>query len=95
MNKVVLSLETTVTETSATAFSVAVERSSAGVEIKPIEAKGDRKVVHAYVSDDKGNVLQEGNHITQVLFVSPNDTLISPTKYIFQNNRGSNELIMG
>ena len=93
VNKVVLSLETSATETSAGDFSVTVERSAEGVEMKPIEAKGNRKVVHAYVSDDKGNVLQKGNHITLVLFVSPNDALTSPIKYIFQNNRGSNEWI--
>lgn len=93
VNKVVLSMEKMISEINANDFSVSVERSAKGVEMNPIEAKGARKVVHAYVSDDQGRVAQEGNHVTLVLFVSPKDPLGSPIKYIFQNNRGSNKWI--
>ncbi len=93
VNKVVLPMEEKVSKVIAADFSVAVERSAAGVEMGAAEAKGNRKVVHAYVSDEKGNAIAESNHITLVLFVSPNDPLTSPIKYIFKNNRGSNKWI--
>ncbi len=93
VNKVVLPMEKEVTEAKAADFSVRVERSAAGVAMRPDEAKGDRKVVYAYVSDTKGNRTSRGNHITLVLFVSPDDALTSPIKYVFQNGRGSNQWI--
>ncbi len=93
VNKVVLDMEKTISEVNSSEFSVFVERSAEGVEMNPQEAKGDRKIVHAYVSDEKGNTMEEGDHITLVLFVSPRDPLTSPIKYVFQNGRGSNEWI--
>jgi predicted esterase len=93
VNKVVLDMEKAVSEVNASEFSVVVERSAEGVEINDKEAKGDRKVVYAYVSDEKGNSSKEGEHVTLVLFVSPNDALTSPIKYIVQNGRGSNKWI--
>lgn len=93
VNKVVLTMEEEVSEAKAANFSVAVERSSEGVEMRPGEAKGDRKVVYAYVSDEKGNRIAKGNHVTLVLFVSPDDALGSPIKYVFKDGRGSNQWI--
>lgn len=93
VNKVVLSMGEEIAEAKAADFSVTVERSAAGVEMRPEEAGGDRKVVYAYVSDEKGNRITKGNHVTLVLFVSPDDALGSPIKYVFQNGRGSNQWI--
>jgi len=93
VNKVILSMEEEVVEAKANDFSVTVERSAAGVEMRAEEVGGDRKVVYAYVSDAKGNRIAKGNHVTLVLFVSPDDALGSPIKYIFQNGRGSNQWI--
>ncbi len=93
VNKVVLSMGEEVLEVKAADFSVAVERSSEGVEMRPEEASGDRKVVYAYVSDEKGNRITTGSHVTLVLFVSPDDPLTSPIKYIFKDGRGSNQWI--
>jgi len=92
-NKVVLSMEEEISEAKASDFSVTAERSAEGVEMSPHEAQGDRKVVYAYVSDEQGNRIAKGNHITLVMFVSPEDPLSSPIKYIFQNGRGSNQWI--
>lgn len=93
VNKVVLPMGQELSEVNFTDFSAVVERSAEGVEMGPAEAKGTRKVVHAYVSDDKGQVLATGSHVTLVLFVSPNDALGSPIKYVFKNGRGSNQWI--
>ncbi|MGI9551368.1 MAG: prolyl oligopeptidase family serine peptidase [Aurantibacter sp.] len=93
VSKVILTMEETVSEANAANFTVAVERSSEGVEMSAVESKGIRKVVHAYVSDAKGKRVPEGNHIALVLFVSPDEVLGSPIKYIRVNNRGSNQWI--
>ena len=93
VNKVVLAMDEEVSETKAANFSVSVERSAAGVEMRPGEASGNRTVVYAYVSDENGNRIAKGNHVTLVLLVSPDDPLGSPIKYIFQNGRGSNQWI--
>lgn len=93
VNKVIVPVEQTVSEVDFSDFSVEVERKAEGVEMRPGEAKGTRKVVHAYVSDDKGNTVANGKYLTLVLFVSPNDALSSPIKYIFKDGRGSNKWI--
>ena len=93
VNKVVLTMDEEVSETKAADFSVSVERSAAGVEMRPGEASGSRTVVYAYVSDENGNRIPIGNHVTLVLLVSPDDPLGSPIKYVFQNGRGSNQWI--
>jgi len=93
VNKVILSMDEAVSEVKIADFSVEVERSAEGVEMRPQEAKGNRKVVYAYISDEKGNRIAKGNHVTLVLFVSPDDALTSPIKYIFKDGRGSNKWI--
>lgn len=93
VKKVVIPMSDVVTEVNASDFKVAVMRSKEGVEMKPSEAKGGREVLFAYISDEKGNRLAEGNHVTLVLLVHPNNPLDSPIKYIFKEGRGSNQWI--
>lgn len=90
VNKVVLSVEETVTTATAGNYSVSVVRSEEGVEMQPGEASGDRMVIYAYVSDENGKKADAGNHITLTLFVGPDHVLGSPIKYVRRNNRGSN-----
>jgi len=44
-------------------------------------ASGAREVVHAYVSDAEGNIAEQGEHLTLVLAVAPNDPIGSPIQY--------------
>jgi len=90
VNKVVLSMESIVTQVSAADYSVAVSRSMEGVEFDAREASGKREVIYAYVSNDKGKKMTEGKFITLTLFVGPDHVLGSPIKYVRVNNRGSN-----
>ena len=92
-NKVILSMDEMTSEISPNDFSVVVARSEEGVEMSPAEAKGIRKIVHAYVSDENGNFQAEGAFVTLVLLVSPTDPLSSPMKYIFKDGRGTNKWI--
>lgn len=93
VNKVVLTMDKVVSEVDFNDFSVSVERQADGVEMQPAEAKGSRTVVHSYVSDNLGQAVTKGKYVTLVLWVSPNDPLSSPIKYIFKNGRGSNKWI--
>ena len=93
VKKVVIPMADLVTEVNTSDFTVSVMRSKEGVEMQPAESKGDREVLFAYVSDETGNRLTEGNHATLVLLVHPNNPLDSPIKYIFKEGRGSNQWI--
>tara|TARA_R110002074_G_scaffold161480_11_gene319615 strand:- start:91040 stop:92350 length:1311 start_codon:yes stop_codon:yes gene_type:complete len=93
VKKVVIPLADVVTEVNASDYSVAVKRSKEGVEMQPAEAQGNREILFAYVSDQAGNRIAEGNHISLVLLVHPNNPLDSPIKYIFKDSRGRNQWI--
>lgn len=90
VNKVVLAMGETVTDVRAGQFEVKVQRSVAGVDMPPEEASGARQVIYAYVSDERGNKVESGEHVTLTLFVSPDHVLGSPIKYVRRDNRGSN-----
>ncbi len=93
VNKVILPLEEMVSEVDPDNYTVSVKRSAAGIQMQADEASGSREVIYAYVSDEKGERVEEGKHVTLTLFVSPDYVLGSPIKYIRQNNRGSNKWI--
>lgn len=90
VNKVILSLDQSVKEANAAPYQVFATRSLEGAEIPAESASGNRSVVYAYVSDENGNRLAEGNNITLVLAVSPAMPLGSPFQYTRINNRGAN-----
>ena len=93
VKKVVLPMSEIITEIKATDFTVTVERSLDGVEMGPAEASGSREVLFAYISDENGHRISEGNHITLVLMVHPNNPLDSPIKYVVKDSRGGNQWI--
>jgi len=81
VSKVILSADETVSAVNMADFVVYVERSSECGEIPADYARGKRNVIYAYVSDEKGNRVDQGNHITLVLYVAPNLPLSSPFQY--------------
>ena len=93
VKKVVLPMSEEVEATNSADFQVTVKRSAKGVEMKPAEATGDRQVLFAYISDEKGNRMEKGNYVSLVFMVHPNNPLDSPIKYIFKDGRGSNTWI--
>ncbi|MGB5274116.1 MAG: prolyl oligopeptidase family serine peptidase [Flavobacteriaceae bacterium] len=89
-SRVVLSLDVTATEAMAGDYTVAVSRDTEYAEIAPEQASGKRTVIYAYVSDEEGNRLETGNHITLVLAVGPDVALASPIQYIRTDKGGRN-----
>lgn len=81
VNKVILSLEEPVSTANWNDFKVMVHRSSDCSTIPPGQVLGSRSVISGYVSDAEGSILEEGNHITLVLAVAPNQPIDSPIQY--------------
>lgn len=82
ISKVILSMGKAVSSVNPKDYTVFVERSSECVEIKGEAASGERTIIHAYVSDKNGNIMESGEYITLVLFVSPGLPLSNPFQYV-------------
>jgi len=71
VSKVILPMGETVSEVNMKDFTIDVERTSDCGEVRG-DAKGERTVVYAYVSDEDGNSMDEGENVTLVMYVAPN-----------------------
>lgn len=90
VSKVILSLDEEVSAADLQQYQVTAERRTDLTEIKGAAAKGERGILHAYVSDAKGNWQKTGTYITLVLIVAPNLPIGSPIQYIRKDGRGAN-----
>lgn len=90
VNKVTLPFEKPISTAIASEFSVFVHRKTPQGEIPTDQSYGKREVTIAYISDEKGNRMASGNHITLVLAVGPMLSIGSPIQYMRINNQGRN-----
>lgn len=81
VNKVIVGLDAPTKTVDMQDYAVMAERSHSCAEVPAAFAKGSRTVVFAYVSDNKGNRLEEGSFITLVLAVAPNSPISSALQY--------------
>ncbi|WP_405414721.1 prolyl oligopeptidase family serine peptidase [Maribacter sp. Asnod1-A12] len=93
VKSVVVPMTDAVSEAAVKDYNILVERNADGVKMSPEEAKGKREILFTYVSDAKGNRIPEGNYVTLVLLVHPNNPLDSPIKYVYKDGKGSNQWI--
>ncbi len=91
VNKVVLSLEEEVSTVNKTQYKVTATREVKGTALS--EANSSRTVLHAYVSDAKGQVMPKSKFVTLVLAIAPNDPIASPIQYLRQGGRAANQWI--
>ncbi len=84
-SKVILSLEDSISNANGKNYEVDVKRNTTCRKLSPEEANGKSKVLFAYVSDEKGQRVSKGNHLTLVLYVSPIETINSPIIYFGGN----------
>jgi predicted esterase len=82
VSKVILDMGELVKYVDPAVYAVYATRHSDCVELTGDAAAGERKVITAYVSDERGNRLESGNHVTIVLYVSPMLTLGNPFAYV-------------
>ncbi|MFM7628376.1 MAG: prolyl oligopeptidase family serine peptidase [Algoriphagus sp.] len=90
VSKVVLHGVQASKDTGVADFEVFVTRSTSLGEIPAAQASGKRSVVYTYPSDEKGNRVENGPHLTLVLAVSPVNPLGSGIQYLRMGNRASN-----
>ena len=81
VNKVILSMEEQVTTVNWNDYNVMVQRSSDCATIPAGQRLGSRNVIAGYVSNADGERVGEGNHVTLVLAVAPNQPIGSPIQY--------------
>ena len=81
VNKVIVGLEAPSKSVEIDDYTVMAERSHSCATIPPGQAKGNRSVVFAYLSDNKGNRVEEGSFVTLVLSVAPNAPIGSALQY--------------
>lgn len=81
VNKVIIGLNSPTKSVDMADYQVIAERSHNCAEVPPASAKGNRLIVFAYVSDSKGNSLEEGNFATLVMYVAPNQPIGSALQY--------------
>ena len=93
VNKVVLTLDAPTQTADFRQYSVFAVRQTDCVDLPPAVASGQRRVVHAYVSDAEGNNIEQGEHLTLVLAVAPNDPLGSPIQYTRNDQCSGNNWI--
>jgi poly(3-hydroxybutyrate) depolymerase len=82
VSKVILSMEETVYSVDPGNYAVYASRHSDCVELTGEAAAGERTVITAYISDERGNRVESGQHVTIVLYVSPLLTLGNPFAYV-------------
>ena len=90
VSKVVLHGVQASKDTGVADFEVFVTRSTSLGEIPAAQASGKRSIVYTYPSDEKGNRVENGPHLTLVLAVSPINPLGSGIQYLRMGNRASN-----
>ncbi len=90
VNKVVLPLTETVERADPAEYTVHATRSTDLTEDAIMPSSGARNVVNAYVSDEQGNHMPEGNNITLVLEVGPAVRIASPFQYMRLETGGGN-----
>jgi poly(3-hydroxybutyrate) depolymerase len=93
VSKVILTLADTTSVVKKKDYNVSVQRKTNVANINPERATGERTVVFAYVSDNKGNRIKTGKFITLVLMVGPDLPIGSPIEYLRQNNQARNQWI--
>ncbi|WP_111669808.1 prolyl oligopeptidase family serine peptidase [Algoriphagus litoralis] len=90
VSKVILPVSQNPKELNPADFEIFVSRSSSLGEIPAALTSGKRSIVYGYPSDENGNRMEEGKHMTLVLAVSPVQPIGSPIQYLRMGNRASN-----
>ncbi len=81
VNKVILPLDVSKKEVDMNDYTVLAERSHVCADVPAAFAKGNRTVVFAYISDNKGKRVADGQNVTLVLSVAPNSPICSALQY--------------
>ncbi len=92
-SKVILPMERQLSTAEGLQFQVEVTRHSECDDLRPEQASGNREVLEAYVSDEKGNLVSEGSYVTLVLETAPDLVLSNPFHYSTNNGCAGNSWV--
>lgn len=81
VSKVILPVGAAAADPAGQEYTVFVRRHHDCVAIPKGQRTGQREVIHRYVSGARGEVASDGQYVTLVLAVAPNDPLGSPIQY--------------
>lgn len=81
VNKVIVGLDAPAKTVNMQDYTVEAERSHPCATVPAAFAKGNRTVVFAYMSDNKGDRVEEGSFVTLILAVAPNAPIGSALQY--------------
>jgi predicted peptidase len=81
VTRVIVPLDAPAKTADRAEYTVMAERSHPCAVVPAAFAKGARTIVLAYVSDEKGNRVEDGSHATLVLSVAPNDPIGAALQY--------------
>ena len=92
-SKVILHMEESLTSLKGFSYSVSVKRSSPCMKEEDPNASGEREVIAAFVSDEEGNPVEKGEHITLILEVGPHLGIGSPIQYFSSRKCNGNQWV--
>lgn len=81
VNKVIVGLDAPAKTVDMQDYTVIADRSHSCATISAAQAKGSRAIVFAYISDNKGNRLEEGSFVTLILYIAPNAPIGAALQY--------------
>lgn len=81
VSKVILTNDKNIAKVNKDDFTVFAQRETECMELKGDAARTERSVLHAYISDEKGNNTKNGDHITLVLQVGPSIPIANALQY--------------
>lgn len=90
VNKVIVPVSQDQSKVTVTDYEVKAQRNIPGGNLTQGTTEGNRTVVYGYKSDKDGSKVEDGNYVTLVLYVSPEDPLGSPIQYVRKEGRGGN-----
>lgn len=89
VSQVILPLGQTQTTFDHANIEVIAERKSECLSSDAPGLKGNRTILFSFISDDRGNRMEEGEHATLILSVGPDLAIGSPMQYFWGNCNGT------
>ncbi len=81
-SKVILHLEESLSSVQMEDYTITVQKKAQCMGEEKETTSGERTILYAYISDEQGNKVDEGKHISLVLLVAPNRQISSPMQYL-------------
>ncbi len=89
VSKVIIRLDEEQQSFDHSNFMVLAERKSACFHEEAAGQKGERTILYSFISDEKGNRIEKGEHASLILAVGPDMAISSAMQYFWRNCQGT------